>query len=116
MIPQEETTLKLLNQILKSDFYAPFIEQVKKDFEFSGQPLAIDNNTTSNDLVKVVYHKIQYLLKYNFDTYLQLLYRVDVSENLMSFDNMNSDIIAQKATFYILQREWQKILLRKKFT
>jgi len=66
-------------------------------------------------LIKEIHRQILHLIHYNFDAYLQVLYRVDVSERSMNFSIENSDTIAQKATFQILKREWEKVNVRTKF-
>jgi len=115
MVPQEDNITQLVVQFSDSEFYIPLVKQVKKDFELSGHSIAIDEFMAPGDLIKEVHRQIHHLLQYNFDAYLQLLYRVDIPETLMSFTTENSDAIAQKATFYILQREWKKVKLRAKF-
>ncbi len=115
MNPQKENTSQLVLQIIDSDLYKQVILQVKKDFELSGQAIDIDEFILPDDLIKEVYNQIHQLLNYNFDAYLQLLYRIDIPEYLMNFTTQNMDTIAQKSTFHILQREWEKVKFRSGF-
>ena len=115
MDSQEENISLLVLQISDSNLYKQIVLQVKKDFELSGQNIDVDEFSSPDDFVKEVYKEIHDLLKYNFDVYLQLLYRVDVPEYLMNFNVQNIDSIAQKATFYILQREWEKVKFRASY-
>ena len=115
MIPQEDNIILLLKQISDSDIYILFIKQIKKDFGLVGQAIEIDELIAPNDLIKEVYEQLHHLIKYNFYSFLQLLYRVDVSESSLNFSMKNSDKIAQEVTFSILKRELEKVKLRANF-
>lgn len=112
---QEENIANLVSQISDSNLYELVMQQVKKDFEMSGQTIDIDKFTSPENLVKEVYQKIQYLLEHSFDAYLQVLYRIDLPEHIMNFDVQNIDSIAKRTTFYIIQKEWKKVKLRQSF-
>lgn len=106
---------KLILQISNSGLYASFVQQIIKDFELIGQSVTFNESINPKDLIIELQREIHFLLTNNFDTYLQLLYRVDIPEKLMNFTNENSEYIARKATLYIVQREWQKVKFREKF-
>jgi len=112
---QEENISNLVSQLLDADLYKLVVQQIKKDFELSGQAIDINEFTSPENLVKEIYKKIQYLLEHNFDAYLQVLYRVDLPEEVMNFGIQNTESIAQRATFYIVQKEWKKVKLRGSF-
>lgn len=105
----------LVQQISDANHYKQVLKQVQKDFEMCGLTIVLDEFVLQDDFIKIVHQEIIKLLKHNFDAYLQLLYRVDLPENTMNFNIQDVDRIAQKATFYILQREWQKVKLRASF-
>jgi len=115
MNEEKENTVLLVIQISDSNLYKEVILQVKKDFELIGQTIDINEFIEPDDFIKEVYQQIHHLLRHSFDTYLQLLYRVDIPEDVMNFNTQNSDDIAKKATFYILHREWEKVKLRASF-
>ncbi len=108
-------SLVLVQQISDANHYKQVLKQVQKDFEMCGLTIDFDKFILPDDFVKKVHQELIKLLEHNFDTYLQLLYRVDLPENAMNFNIQDVDRIAQKATFYILQREWQKVKLRASF-
>ena len=115
MIPQGDNITLLLRQISDSNLYIQLIKQLKKDFGLVGEAIEIDEFIAPNDLIKEVYQKINHLLKYNFNSFLQLLYRVDLPETSINFSMKKSDTIAQEVTFLILKREWGKVKLRENF-
>jgi len=115
MILKEENSVLLIQQISEANYYKQVLLQLQKDFEMCGIGIGIDEFVLPNDFIKRVHQEIKKLLQYNFDIYLQLLYRVDLPEEIMNFDIQNIDSVAQKATFYILQREWQKVKLRASY-
>lgn len=54
-------------------------------------------------------------MKNDFQTYVNLLYRVDVSESKMrQIDDIEMEKIAQKVTSLILIREWQKVWFKNR--
>jgi len=47
---------------------------------------------------------------------MQLLYRIDIAEKLIISNEIEtSEVLAEKATYLILQREWQKVEWRERF-
>jgi len=115
MNEEKENIVLLVGQISDSNLYKEVILQVKKDFELIGQTIEINEFIEPADFIKEVYQQIHHLLRHSFDTYLQLLYRVDIPEKLMNFNTQNSDNIAKTTIFYILHREWEKVKLRTSF-
>ncbi len=48
---------------------------------------------------------------------MQLLYRIDIAEQLMKSDEVESaEVLTEKATYQVLKREWQKVELRERFS
>jgi len=105
-----------LSDIGDIKLYKNLILQVKKDFELTGLNIDIDAKTLPNDLIENISKELYNLISYKFDTYMQLLYRIDLSEQLMQFDAIESaEVLAEKATLQLLKREWQKVEWREKF-
>ena len=115
MNSKNENAVELIQQMSKTSLYKEVVLQLQKDFEMCGLTIDLDEFVLPGEFVKRVHQEILMLLKHSFDTYLQLLYRVDLPEEAMNFNIQDVDSIAQKATFYILQREWQKVKLRISF-
>lgn len=115
MNSNNENAVDLVQRISKTNLYKKVVLQLQKDFEMCGLTIDLDEFVLPDNFVKIVHQEILKLLQHNFDAYLQLLYRVDLPEEMMNFNIQDMDSIAQKATFYILQREWQKVKLRASY-
>lgn len=94
-------------------------EQIKKDFElfnisisFSGDP-----EHAYPELFNQIKPEIERLLSGNYNTLLQLLYRIDVSEKHLAeaMQNMNRHAMAVVITELVIQRELQKVLIRNAY-
>ncbi len=109
--------LEFIYKISENNLYVEVIQQLQKDFELSGLVIEFDEFIVPEDLIKVIYQQIYHLLINNFDGYLQLLYRIDVAEQKIVIQKSDTiELIAQKSTYYVLQREYQKVKLRKKYS
>lgn len=117
MIPTAKNSSQLLTIIKDASLYENLINQLIKDFELSGFALKIDKTSSPQDLLKELQHQIYQLMLHNFEGFLQLLYRVDVSEHAMQSDKTQDiDEMTQKATYVILKREWQKVYFKNQFS
>jgi|JI8StandDraft_1071087.scaffolds.fasta_scaffold113980_2 hypothetical protein len=97
--------------------YPKMLLQVKKDFELTGLTIDISESTTPEELIKEVSYELYQLIQYKFDVFMQLLYRIDIAEQLMKSDEVESaEVLTEKATYQVLKREWQKVELRERFS
>lgn len=112
----DKNVLAFVYEISKNNLYVEVLQQLQKDFELSGLAFELEEFIVPKDLIKVIYQQIYYLLATNFDGYLQLLYRIDVAEQKSVTQGDTIELIAQKSTYYILRREYQKVRLRKKYS
>ncbi len=108
--------IALVYKISENNLYIEVIQQLQKDFGLSGLAIELNEFIMPEDLIKVVYQQIYHLLVNNFDGYLQLLYRIDVAEQKIGTQGDAIELVAQKSTYYILQREYQKVKLREKYS
>ena len=116
MAPREENSLLLIAEISGVHLYKSLVLQIKKDFEMIGQAIAISEFMPPEIVVKELQLQVHHLLQHNFNAYLQLLYRVDVPEHLIGFTGQDSRHIAERAVFFILKREYEKVQGRANFT
>ncbi len=117
MIPKANNSEALVVLAQDAGLYQNLLNQLIKDFELSGLSIEFEESTSTEKLVLTLNNTIENLLQHHFDSYLQLLYRVDVPENSMQNKGVESvKEIAQKASFAILKREWQKVYLKNKFS
>lgn len=70
------------------------------------------SETTPKLLISQLQGSINKLINSNYSEYLNLMYRIDVSENKLN-EIDTSDV--KKITYLILKREWQKVCIRSKF-
>ncbi len=91
---------------------------IRKDFNLDSSELAIPEAELSEEsLLKKLSNLVSYLMEKDFGKLLQVLYRIDVSEErlkaaLATQSQSPSDLIAQM----ILERELQKVATRKKYS
>ncbi len=91
------------------------ISQLNKDFSLTGINHVFEEKLSINELVNQLNENIGYLMKNDFQTYLNLLYRIDISESKMKeIDEIEIDKISQKVTSFILIREWQKVWFKNR--
>jgi hypothetical protein len=106
----------LLQIITNLGLYRKLVQQLQKDFQLSGINIELNQSITPDELTGILSDNIKKLMESNFDTYLQLLYRVDIAEDSMRSNQVEPvEELAEKATLSILQREWQKVYFRNKF-
>lgn len=90
---------------------------IRKDFNLDASEMAIPESELSTETVlKRLSYLVAYLMEKDFSRLLQVLYRIDVSEErlkaaLAAQEQAPSDVIAQM----ILEREMQKVATRKKY-
>lgn len=106
----------LLSEAQKEELYIKLIEQLNKDFALANELLDFSITTKPIDLKIALHEKIYQLIQHKFAEYLNLLYIIDVSENeIKKLDDSDLIELAEKVTFLILKREWQKVWFRNKF-
>lgn len=105
----------LIKEAKEKKRYKKLILQLKKDFSlcnietnFSEKDQAI---TLKNKLQKNIYN----LIHHHFDKYLNLLYRIDVSEQqIKNLNYKNTQQMVEQVSLLILLREWQKVVFKNK--
>jgi hypothetical protein len=105
----------LLREALQYDLLTSLIRQLNKDFELSGVEGSISEKATPAEIARELPQMIGKLIRADFQGFLNLLYRVDVSESgLHKTDNQDMDEFIAAASYQLLKREWQKVWLRNK--
>ena len=91
---------------------------IRKDFNLDEQELRIEaHEITERSVLAKLTYIVAYLMEKDFPRLLQVLYRIDVSEQklketLAGTDTNTAEIIAQM----IFEREMQKVEIRKKYS
>ncbi|WP_196885385.1 hypothetical protein [Aureivirga sp. CE67] len=114
---EEKNTLQSIHHLQAENLYEILVKQIIKDFQLVNVSISIENETSPEDLVKELYQTIHHLLIHDYTNYLNLLYRIDVSEkelkNSSSSDSIDS--FCKHICLLILKKEIQKIYFRKKY-
>ncbi|PHR73582.1 MAG: hypothetical protein COA67_02305 [Lutibacter sp.] len=108
----EETSFQFLSEIPENHLYIKLIEQLNKDFQMTGIDKEFSLDTTPKLLIIQLQGSIHKLISSNYSEYLNLMYRIDVSENQLKKIDV-SDF--EQVVYLILKREWQKVWIRSKF-
>lgn len=107
--------IELLSEIYEEDLYVKLIEQLNKDFQLSGIESHFDLELNPNSLIHQLEKSILDLINTNFDGYLNLLYRVDISElELKKLDGSNIEKLSEQVVYLLLKRVWKKVWFKNK--
>ncbi len=99
------------------NLYQNLIIQLNKDLLYANIDLEFDKATLPSSLKLVLHETVYHLLQNKFADYLNLLYQVDVSEaKIRALDGEDLVQLSEDVTFLILQREWQKVWYKAKFS
>ena len=110
-------SLVLIQDIQNEDLYLQTINQLNKDFKLAN----IDKEISH--LVKPIEFKIELeqfvldLLTNSYDSYLNLVYRVDIQESELM--KMSGKILADTVSeiaFLIIKGEFQKVWFKKRYS
>ena len=105
----------LLKEIENKRLLDELILQLNKDIELAGLDFRIVQKTVAQEIVEQLQSLLLKCIKTDFDGYLNFLYRVDVSENLLrSLKESDPLMLSQKVTWIVLQRECQKVWFKSK--
>jgi hypothetical protein len=97
--------------------YKKLIAQLNKDLLLANIDLELDEETLPLSLKLVLQETVFHLIQNKFTDYLNLLYQVDVSEiKIRTLVTDDTEKLSQDVTFLILQREWQKVWFKAKYS
>ena len=108
---------EILDAAKTENLYGKLVIQLQKDFGLANIDIQISSRLDGMRLQSLIHEKIYYLILEKFDTYLHLLYIIDVPES--AFKNIHlTDVVdvAKQMTFSVLKRELQKVWFKKKYT
>ena len=114
MIPQK-FDINALTTAENKDFLQKMILQVKKDVQMVGSDLELDPDATADELVRILQTFLLGLIKNDFTTYVNLLYRIDIPEQeILGLQDMEVRDVARSVSLLILKKEWQKVWFRSR--
>ena len=107
--------IALLEEIESQNLLKNLIQQIRKDADLAGATFKCDTDISAKQLIQKIYNFLLELMKNDFGTYLNFLYRVDLSEKtLHSIPETDPNLITKQVTIMVLKREWQKVWFRNK--
>ena len=111
-----QNSLELLKLAKIENLLAKLIEQLNKDFQLSGISKKFERTFRIEELNKELIETILNLIQFKYDDYLNLMYRVDVSEkDLATITNNDLITTVNQISFLILKREFQKVWLKQNY-
>jgi hypothetical protein len=90
------------------------IRQLNKDLSMSGLEVSIAEELPPGEIVQKLKVILESLVRDNFQGFLNLLYRADVSQSKMSQSESSFSDYIERSTYELLKREWQKVWIRNK--
>jgi len=113
---EADNSLQIFSKIESANLYSKLIEQLNKDFVFSGLASGFSIEILPKELLSHLTQLLIDLVTNNFSDYLNLLYRIDISEReIKKLDGSNIEKMCEQVALLIVQRECQKVWLRNKF-
>ena len=111
-----KNTSELIVAISTDEIISAMIQQLNKDFQLCNLRIAFKLDLLPSELFKKLSQDILVLITNQYDDYLNLLYRIDISETeLLQLKNSNSEQTSDQITFLILKRVYQKVWLKRYF-
>jgi len=99
------------------NLYRKLVLQLNKDLLYANVDLEFDEETLPTSLKLVLQEALFHLIQNKFSDYLNLLYIIDVSEaKIKALDGSDMFRLSEEVTFLVLQREWQKVWFRAKYS
>ena len=105
----------LLREASDQDLLEAVIRQVNKDFQLCGIDREISVEETPDQVIAQLGQILKALIRDDFRGFLNLLYRVDISESeIGQGGSRDMDAFVNEAVYRLLKREWQKVWLRNR--
>ena len=108
---------ELLVNAVDQDLYVALIRQLNKDFMLANLGYDLEEDCNPEQLKQKLAIIVAELVNNEFDSLLNLLYRVDLSEHkIIALPKENQETYIASISFLILKREWKKVWFRKKYS
>ncbi|WP_417785700.1 hypothetical protein [Tenacibaculum sp.] len=117
MLPIYQNSIDLLTNVANQKLYKQLIIQLNKDFSLTGIDLDFSVNNVPSELKEKLQKSVKELILHDFNSYTNLLYRIDVSEkDTQIVNSTNIDAYIENVTFLILKRVWKKVWFKNQFS
>lgn len=117
MLTNYNNSLELLIDSQNLRLYNQLINQLNKDFNSVSINVAFSKNNKPSELKENLQITIKKLIEIDFNTFTNLLYRVDISENnAKNSKSLNLEEYSTKIAFLILKRALQKVWFKNQYS
>lgn len=108
---------ELLQNAQEKGLYDKLIGQMLKDFRLANVHCDLQLFMSPEELKQDLQEKIYYLIMEKFPDYLNLMYVIDIPENVFKTIKMTDVVdVAEQVSFLVLKRELQKVYLKSKYS
>ena len=108
---------QLIDEANQLNLYQKLVLQLNKDFLYANIDLDFDPEILPTSLKLLLHETVYKLIQEKFAEYLNLLYIIDVSEEVIKqLDGSDTLQLAEQVSFLILKREWQKVWFRNEYS
>ncbi|REE80836.1 hypothetical protein BX611_2494 [Lutibacter oceani] len=113
---QPENSLELLKTVTTENLFEKLVTQLNKDFQLANIDKLFKSTISINKLAEELSGILLHLIQFKYDDYLNLLYRIDISEKeLATIKSSNLKDSIEQVSFIILKREFQKVWLKRNY-
>ncbi|MDC3388233.1 hypothetical protein OAX11_01840 [Flavobacteriaceae bacterium] len=110
-------TNQLLDNAINVNLYDDLLKQINKDLMLANLKMAISLDCSPKELIVALDNLVEHLINNDFDSFLNLLYRIDLSEDkIIQLSKNNEEIYISSISFLILKREWKKVWFRRSYS
>ena len=110
-------TNQLLDNAINVNMYDDLLKQINKDLMLANLKMAISLDCSPKVLIVELNNLVEYLINNEFDSFLNFLYRIDLSEDkIIHLSKNNQEIYIGSISFLILKREWKKVWFRRTYS
>lgn len=112
-----QNTNQLLDLAVSRTLYYALILQLNKDFQLSNIEERITLAAVPEVLKLQLNVIVENLIHNDFGSFLNLLYRIDLSEhNIKKQTAQSTEEYIEYVSFLILKREWQKVWFKQNYS
>ena len=116
MLPKNNNILQLIDQVQKKNLLIKLVQQINKDANLVGLDFYLSENSTPQNILCNLQKLLINLINNNFSDYVNLLYRIDISEKeIVKLQGLEANVLTEKVAILILRKEWQKVWFKSKY-
>jgi len=115
MFDKKNDSIESLYKLEQMEMLEKLIVQLNKDLSLSGLETQFNIDWSPKLLMDRLSKIVATLMKNEFQKFMNLLYRIDISEKkLEEIGTLDFDEVVNVITFMILKKEWQKVWFRNR--